>query len=164
MLGMIFGVAAVVAMLSIGAGAQQEVMAFIEQLGVRNLIVEAREAPDSPGAAEGPQAVAGPELPGLPRHPGEPRGHHRGDRAQALHAVEAAAASAGDDPPIVYGVSPGIRRDREPDARVRPILRRRRDRGGGAAWPCSAKPPRRRSSAPTIRSAATSRSTSSGSR
>ena len=46
MLGMIFGVAAVVAMLSIGAGAQQEVMAFIEQLGVRNLIVEAREAPD----------------------------------------------------------------------------------------------------------------------
>jgi len=47
MLGMIFGVAAVVAMLSIGAGAQQEVMAFIEQLGVRNLIVEAREAPDS---------------------------------------------------------------------------------------------------------------------
>src|SRR6478609_8992590 len=47
MLGKIFGVAAVVAMLSIGAGAQQEVMAFIEQLGVRNLIVEAREAPDN---------------------------------------------------------------------------------------------------------------------
>src|SRR3989475_11211714 len=44
MLGMIFGVAAVVSMLSIGAGAQQKVMAFIEQLGVRNLIVEAREA------------------------------------------------------------------------------------------------------------------------
>ncbi|HEV8384016.1 MAG TPA: ABC transporter permease [Candidatus Acidoferrales bacterium] len=44
MLGMIFGVAAVVAMLSIGAGAQQQVMAFIEQLGVRNLIVEAKEA------------------------------------------------------------------------------------------------------------------------
>src|SRR5256884_10006651 len=40
----IFGVAAVVAMLSIGAGAQQKVMAFIEQLGVRNLIVEAKEA------------------------------------------------------------------------------------------------------------------------
>ena len=40
MLGMIFGVAAVVSMLSIGAGAQQKVMAFIEQLGVRNLIVE----------------------------------------------------------------------------------------------------------------------------
>jgi len=46
MLGMIFGVAAVVAMLSIGAGARQEVIAFIEQLGVRNIIVEARETSD----------------------------------------------------------------------------------------------------------------------
>jgi putative ABC transport system permease protein len=46
MLGMIFGVGAVVSMMSIGAGAQQQVLAFIEQLGVRNLIVEAREAND----------------------------------------------------------------------------------------------------------------------
>jgi putative ABC transport system permease protein len=44
MLGMIFGVGAVIAMLSIGAGARQQAMAFIEQLGVRNLIVEAHEA------------------------------------------------------------------------------------------------------------------------
>jgi len=35
MLGMIFGVAAVVSMLSIGAGARQKVMALIEQMGVR---------------------------------------------------------------------------------------------------------------------------------
>jgi len=48
MLGMIFGVGAVVAMLSIGAGAQQEVIAFIEQLGVNNVIVESREPPDGP--------------------------------------------------------------------------------------------------------------------
>jgi putative ABC transport system permease protein len=47
MLGMIFGVAAVIAMLSIGAGAQQQVIAFIEQLGVHNVIIEAREAGDS---------------------------------------------------------------------------------------------------------------------
>ena len=46
MLGMIFGVAAVIAMLSIGAGAQQQVIAFIEQLGVNNVIVESREAAD----------------------------------------------------------------------------------------------------------------------
>ena len=46
MLGMIFGVAAVLSMLSIGAGAQQQVMAFIEDLGVRNIIVEARETTD----------------------------------------------------------------------------------------------------------------------
>jgi putative ABC transport system permease protein len=44
MLGMIFGVAAVVSMMSIGAGARQQVMAFIEQLGVRNIMIEAREA------------------------------------------------------------------------------------------------------------------------
>jgi len=44
MLGMIFGVAAVVSMLSIGAGAQQQVMAFIEQMGLHNIIVEAQEA------------------------------------------------------------------------------------------------------------------------
>lgn len=46
MLGMIFGVAAVVSMLSIGAGARQRVMAVIEQMGVRNLIVEAKETTD----------------------------------------------------------------------------------------------------------------------
>jgi putative ABC transport system permease protein len=43
MMGMIFGVAAVVAMLSIGAGARQRVMSLIEQMGVHNLIVEAKE-------------------------------------------------------------------------------------------------------------------------
>src|ERR1039457_5835019 len=41
MLGMIFGVGAVVAMLSITAGAQKEMMSFIDQLGVNNIIVEA---------------------------------------------------------------------------------------------------------------------------
>src|ERR1700747_3328045 len=46
MLGMIFGVAAVVSMLSIGAGARQKIMAVIEQMGVRNLIVEAKETTD----------------------------------------------------------------------------------------------------------------------
>jgi putative ABC transport system permease protein len=46
MLGMIFGVAAVVAMLSIGAGARQKVMALIEQMGVHNLIVESKETLD----------------------------------------------------------------------------------------------------------------------
>jgi putative ABC transport system permease protein len=46
MLGMIFGVGAVVAMLSITEGAQKEMMSFIDQLGVNNIIVEAREAVD----------------------------------------------------------------------------------------------------------------------
>ncbi len=46
MLGMIFGVGAVVAMLSITAGAQKEMMSYIDLLGVNNIIVEAREAVD----------------------------------------------------------------------------------------------------------------------
>src|SRR3954466_8056603 len=46
MLGMIFGVGAVVAMLSITAGAQKEMESFIDQLGVNNIIIEAREAVD----------------------------------------------------------------------------------------------------------------------
>jgi putative ABC transport system permease protein len=43
MLGMIFGVAAVLAMLSIGAGAEQEALAVIENMGLRNIIVRAKE-------------------------------------------------------------------------------------------------------------------------
>ncbi|MBI1357755.1 MAG: FtsX-like permease family protein [Acidobacteria bacterium] len=46
MLGMIFGVGAVVAMLSITAGAQQEMVRYIDLLGVNNIIVEANEAVD----------------------------------------------------------------------------------------------------------------------
>jgi len=46
MLGMIFGVGAVVAMLSITAGAQREMMRYIDLLGVNNIIIEAREARD----------------------------------------------------------------------------------------------------------------------
>ena len=42
MLGMIFGVAAVLAMLSIGAGAEQEALTLIEQLGLRNVVVQAK--------------------------------------------------------------------------------------------------------------------------
>ncbi len=44
MLGMIFGVGAVVAMLSITAGAQRETLRQIDLLGVNNIIVEANEA------------------------------------------------------------------------------------------------------------------------
>jgi putative ABC transport system permease protein len=43
-LGIIFGVGAVIAMLAIGAGARAESLRFIEELGVRNLLVESRPA------------------------------------------------------------------------------------------------------------------------
>ena len=39
-LGIIFGVGAVVGMLAIGAGAREESLRFIEQLGVRNLLID----------------------------------------------------------------------------------------------------------------------------
>jgi hypothetical protein len=87
MMGMIFGVAAVVAMLSIGAGAQQEVMAFIEQLGVRNLIVEAREAPDQQTLPARPEALGGPDLPGLSDDSANVEWHHGLDRPEALDAA-----------------------------------------------------------------------------
>jgi putative ABC transport system permease protein len=41
MLGMMFGVGAVIAMLSIGAGAEREALAMIERLGVRNVVIRA---------------------------------------------------------------------------------------------------------------------------
>jgi len=47
MLGMIFGVGAVVAMLSITAGAQKEMISYIDLLGVNNVIIEAKEAADA---------------------------------------------------------------------------------------------------------------------
>src|SRR5260370_22138653 len=46
MLGMIFGVGAVVSMLAITAGAQKEMMSYIDQLGVNYVIIEAKEAVD----------------------------------------------------------------------------------------------------------------------
>jgi len=46
MLGMIFGVGAVIAMLSIGAGAEQQSLSIIENLGIRNIIIRAKEFKD----------------------------------------------------------------------------------------------------------------------
>ena len=67
MLGMIFGVAAVVSMLSIGAGARQKVMALIEQMGVRNLIVEAKETTEWQAHSEDSQDFSRTYFSGLPR-------------------------------------------------------------------------------------------------
>jgi putative ABC transport system permease protein len=43
MLGMIFGVGAVIAMLSIGAGAEKKSLDTIASMGIRNIIIEAKE-------------------------------------------------------------------------------------------------------------------------
>ena len=47
MLGMIFGVAAVIAMLAIGAGAEQQALAMIERLGANNVLVRDVELEDN---------------------------------------------------------------------------------------------------------------------
>jgi len=109
MLGMIFGVAAVVSMLSIGAGAQQEVMAFIEQLGVHNLIVEAREATNwqdlqkvrkvSPGLTFKDYRVIGSDVTGIAAS--TPR--KRFTPAKLIPKPQ-------QDMPLVYGVKPSYQR------------------------------------------------------
>ena len=43
MLGIIFGVGAVIAMLSIGAGAERQALALIDTMGIRNVIVRAKD-------------------------------------------------------------------------------------------------------------------------
>src|SRR5258707_14081815 len=41
-LGIVFGVGSVIGMLAIGAGAREESLRFIEQLGVRNILIDSR--------------------------------------------------------------------------------------------------------------------------
>ncbi|MEO8842054.1 MAG: ABC transporter permease, partial [Kofleriaceae bacterium] len=42
MLGMMFGVGAVIAMLSIGAGAEKQALALIDKLGTRNVVLRGK--------------------------------------------------------------------------------------------------------------------------
>jgi len=46
MLGIMFGVGAVIAMLSIGAGAEEQALGLIDRMGVRNVLVRAKEFDD----------------------------------------------------------------------------------------------------------------------
>ena len=106
MLGMIFGVAAVVAMLSIGAGAQQEVMAFIEGLGVRNLIVEAREAPDQQTLQKIRKLSAGLSFKDFRMIEANLEGVSASS-ARKRFTPSKLLPRPQADPPMVYGVSPG---------------------------------------------------------
>ena len=91
MLGMIFGVGAVVAMLSITAGAQKEMMSYIDQLGVNNIIIEAQGSGGPQRVAGAPRDLAGPDVPRLPRHRRKRSGHRGSHAAQAVQAAEGAA-------------------------------------------------------------------------
>jgi putative ABC transport system permease protein len=106
MLGMIFGVAAVVTMLSIGAGARQKVMALIEQMGVHNLIVEAKETTEwqahlkirkiSPGLTLQDYRII---------HDGV--NDISASTPRKRFTPSKTIPKAQQDPPTVYGVSPG---------------------------------------------------------
>ena len=106
MLGMIFGVAAVVAMLSIGAGAQQEVMAFIEQLGVRNLIVEAREAGDGNALQKVRQLSAGLSFKDLRVIQSNLDNITAVTARKRFTPTKLLPRPIGGDMPVIYGVSP----------------------------------------------------------
>src|SRR5439155_4529577 len=106
MLGMIFGVAAVVAMLSIGAGAQQEVMSFIEQLGVRNLIIEAREAPDNQALQKVRMLSSGLSFSDLRIIQTNLEGISAASARKRFTPSKLMPRPLGGDSPLVYGVSP----------------------------------------------------------
>ena len=76
MLGMIFGVGAVIAMLSIGAGAEREALALVERLGLRNVLVRAKSLTPaeqqevrrkSPGLSDRDGAAIAEGVPGVHR-------------------------------------------------------------------------------------------------
>ena len=105
MLGMIFGVAAVVAMLSIGAGARQEIIAFIEQLGVRNIIVEARETSDRPTLQKIRKLSAGLSLQDLRVIGANVEGLTATSARKRLTPAKLLPRPQGETP-VVYGVAP----------------------------------------------------------
>jgi putative ABC transport system permease protein len=74
MLGMIFGVGAVIAMLAIGAGAERQALVMVERLGLRNVLVRAKTFKDdelreirrkSPGVSARDAAAIAEVVPGV---------------------------------------------------------------------------------------------------
>ncbi|RME53226.1 MAG: FtsX-like permease family protein [Deltaproteobacteria bacterium] len=104
LLGMIFGVGAVIAMLSVGEGAQREALALIDMMGRRNVIVRARPQPEeklqevrksSLGLSESDLSAALDTLPFI-----EAAGVRKKIRTYALFGEGGHSSAA------VYGVSP----------------------------------------------------------
>jgi len=106
MLGMIFGVAAVLSMLSIGAGAQQRVMAFIEDLGVRNLIIESRETTDFQAFQKNRQQSPGLTFEDLRTMQASVLGIDLATPRRRFTPNQVVPKSSGEMP-VVYGVEPG---------------------------------------------------------
>ncbi|MFG0328890.1 MAG: ABC transporter permease [Phycisphaerales bacterium] len=56
-LGIVFGVASVMSMMAIGEGARRAILEQIQELGIRNIIINARKPPDSGEAGDESQAM-----------------------------------------------------------------------------------------------------------
>ena len=105
-LGIVFGVGSVIGMLAIGAGAREESLRFIEQLGVRNVLIESRPATSQEELQQ--RRRSSPGLDGARR--AHPAGQHRG-AGDALGAAQrcirrACCRSRRADMPELYGVRP----------------------------------------------------------
>ena len=105
MMGMIFGVAAVVAMLSIGAGARQKVMSLIEQMGVHNLIVEAKETTEWQAHSKIRKTFAGAHASGLSHHARRCCRRRSLDPAQTAHSLQDISEAAAGDANCLRGQS-----------------------------------------------------------
>ncbi len=108
-LGIIFGVGAVIGMLAIGAGAKEQALRFIEDLGVRNLLVESHPAASgqemqqrrrsSPGLTERDVRILEANVDGL-------------DLISARRSMHPAVVlpKQGENIPELYGVRPSYAR------------------------------------------------------
>ena len=110
-------------MMSIGAGAKEESLRFIEQLGVRNILIDSRPAMSqeefqqrrrsSPGLTERDVRI----LDGQHRTPSRPC------RPAARCIPNAVLPKPSRDMPELFGVRPVLRRDPQPAVRRRQVLR-----------------------------------------
>ncbi len=105
-LGIIFGVGAVIGMLAIGAGAKEESLRFIEQLGVHNLLVDSPAASSmqelqqrrrsSPGLTRSDLRILQANVAGLERISGR----------KSMHPTVVLPKPASNALPELYGVRP----------------------------------------------------------
>jgi putative ABC transport system permease protein len=108
-LGIIFGVGAVIGMLAIGAGAKAQSMQFIEQLGVRNLLIDSHPAASrqelnqrrrsSPGLTEQDLRILTSNVDEVEEI----------SARKSLHPTQVLPRPA-EDKPDLYGVAPAYRR------------------------------------------------------
>ncbi len=104
-MGIIFGVGSVIGMMAIGAGAREESLRFIEQLGVRNIMIDSIPATSSQEFQQRRQAS-----PGLTYRDAR----ILGTNVEAIEAMSVRKTmrptsllpKPGGDPPEIYGVEP----------------------------------------------------------